>query len=367
MKKCLLTIFLIGISISLVAQPSNPFTGFKFMSLPRDYMPIGALWNVEAGPIGDGVGEDKRKNGASFSMLDMVMNTSQKNELELGILNFLKLRGKYAALSDISVNLNKLEIVTLNSVDILKSNVGEQVVYEALKAQEMTITIDKNKSADAQLDLLQIFKKVNIDAENTTGNKAKITAKGMNLYLAYRIIQIENGNQNKEKVSFKKQSYSGHNSVTFSNRYEANTDKYTIQICPCQIISCMLKKANEGSTLDMHQLLRRCGVDIGFDLTIILKDKIDATTGKPQEYKNVIKTPTGNTINNYNQSLYYKPTSQGLEVTFLNIERLIYEAIAPMGTTYLTRILPGNSNQKISLITASYKFKNIIPQNVAGW
>ncbi|MGN7723459.1 hypothetical protein [Chitinophaga sp. 22620] len=369
MKRVILFFLCIHGSLAICAQTitSNLFEGFKFMNLPRDHVPVGALWNVEAGAIGDGAPQNQIKTSTSVYRLDLYLTKSQSAKLELGILQFLQAGGKYEALSTASVVLNKMEIVTLNSLDILKNFTGQQILYEAIKAEEITIVVEKEKTIQAKAELRKIFETVDLGSQAANGNKVEFKATGMNLYLAYRVIQVEKGTQAQKKLHFESQSYSSGIGLTISSRYEANTNQLAVQICPCQIIGCMLEKEKTSNLADKNQLLDRCAAEVGFDLTVIMKDKINMETGKPKEYIFKIKSSTGNSIHNYNQPLYNIPTSQGLEVAYLNVEKLIFEVLARTEKTYLIRMLHRKSDQKVNLITYSFKFRNIAPKDVAGW
>ncbi len=358
-------LFLYSFSLAQVNYTTKPLDGFKIISLPRSYVPVGALWNLETGPVGAGASPDLIIKSASVTQLDLASDRQTKINLELGIFSFLKVGGDYEALKNAQLSVDNLSILTLNSPDLLKNNVGQYILYEALKVEKFKITVDKSRVVDAKLNLTQVFKnKVDFGAETDIGNKSTIDVSGVDLYLAYRVIKIKKDKKKEQPLKFKNQSYGGSNSFTFSNRYEAITSKVTVQICPCNIIQCMLDKGSVDKKM-YDAILGRCASQIGYDLTVILNDEIDMSTGTPRKYSFKIKN--GSAIRNYNHPLYVKPTSQGIEVCYIAFEKMIFEPIVRMEETYLIKLLDGKKSQKADLITHSYKFKSIVPQTVAGW
>ncbi len=335
------------------------------MNLPRSSVPVGALWNLATGPIGPGAETHQLTNSTSVSYLQLGADQQAKASMELGILNFLNAGGNGQLFTDARLSLENLSIVTLNSIDILKMNVGQHVLYEALKADNFKITIDKSKLADAKLSLTNLFKnKVNFGAETTIDNKTTIDIGGTDLFLAYRVIKIEKAKKKSQKLKFKSQSHGGTGSFTISSRYEAITPKVTVQICPCNIIGCMIDEGVVDKTR-YQPLLGGCARNKGYDMTVILNDDIDMTTGKPKEF--YFKVKSGSDIRNVNQSLYTRPTSEGLEAAYVSFEKIIFEVIARMEKTYLIYMLTRKGDQKASLIVTSFEFKNIAPNTIAGW
>ncbi len=357
-------LLLYSYSSAQVNYNTKPLDGFKIMALPRDYMPIGALWNLKIGPIGDGASPDLVINSSSVSNLDLSSDQNTKSNLELGIFSFLKAGGNYEALTNAQLSLENLTIVTLNSIDILKNNVGQHILYEALKVGAFKITVDKSRVADAKLNLTQIFKnKVDFGAQTDINNKTTIDISGVNLHLAYRVIKIESENKKTTTLKFKSQSQGRTNSFTISSRYEAVTPTITVQICPCNIIGCMI----DNGYVDRNKygaIMGRCASQIGYDLTVILNNEVDMSTGMPRQY--YFKVKSGSDIRNYNQSLYVKPTSQGIEVSYIAFEKIIFDPFARMENTYLIRMLSRRNDQKAALVTQTFKFRNIVPQ-VPGW
>lgn len=353
---------LLCLSFTAFGQTTNPFDGFRFMSLPTTHMPIGSIWNVVSGPLESSVPKENIITSSSYSNLDLVIDKNLKTNLELGILNYLKLNGGNKSISSATLSLNKLERVTLNSIDVLKSNIGNQVLYEGIRVGEISFIVNEERAADAQIELLDIFKNINIESSVNINNKAKIIASGMDLFIAYRVIEIENAKQRSAKLKFNTQGHVSATGATLSSTYEANTSEFAVQICPCRILNCM--KNYDSDEFTAKQLFSNCARTTGFDLTVILKNKIDMGTGKPSEFKYIIKDTRSGSINNYNQAIYNTPTSNGLEVSYLNFERLVFEPLAGIGLAYMVH---GKKYRNVSLVKASYKFKNIVPTSVPGW
>lgn len=120
-------------------------------------MPIGSIWNVVSGPMGSGVAIRNVISSSSYSDLEIVIDKSLKSNLELGILNYLKLGGEYNTNANITVSIKKLERFTLHSLDILKANIGNQVLFEGIKVAKISILVSKEKLADIRSELFKIF------------------------------------------------------------------------------------------------------------------------------------------------------------------------------------------------------------------
>lgn len=353
-------IFLLAISfcfvITLFAKSStsnDPFEGFKTMTLPRQNVPVGALWNISMeSPVGMGVNPEFLQVTNSYKDFSQVAEKDFSTSLNLGLLNFISANGSYSSTSKSNFKIEGVSIVTLNSIDILRKSVGQYVLYEAIKVNEISTIIENSKELEIQADLKKIFKDIDITSEAYNRKQKILEIKGVDLYIAYRVVKVEKTKTSQTKLKFSSQGYSTNSFISLSSTYLAKTGDVTVQVCPCAIQNCLAETSNS---------LSECANEKGYDFTVILKNQIDMTKGTPLEFR--FKVYAGEEISNVNKSLYSIPTSEGLEIAYLNIERMIF---APLTGTLIYMLLD-KDYRKAYLFTTKFKFGNYLPKSSAGW
>ncbi len=222
MKYLLLTLL---ISLSASAYGQKFLEGFKVLNLPRGYIPIGAEWNNGVGPNGDGVSEDNITAVKSINSLDIDKTT--KLNLDLSILSFLNLGIDYLKYS--TINYKNLKIYTVK--DFSKTNIrsGQVIIYEAIKADSISLKLTKVLEGDIKLKFDEKLKELQIT--DTSKFKNAVTLNGDNLFLAYRIFELS-----KTKVTKKQKDIDNTNGGTIK---ELNLMDYAFKFYPSKYENCI--------------------------------------------------------------------------------------------------------------------------------
>ncbi|MDP2237104.1 MAG: hypothetical protein Q8J88_11790 [Bacteroidales bacterium] len=365
-SRILLLLFII-ISPKLSFAQDDFFRGFKQMEIPRNTIPMGAIWS-DAGPLGYGVLESELEVSESFSNLNSDANKSFKEGLNLSVLSFLKIGGGYVSSSNLNIDLKSIKIVRVASTDVLRKNIGNSILYEAIKAEDIIFTIEKSKSAELKADLAQKFKDITIVSETEYGTTKRIETKGVGLYIAYRVVNLQKQNTSTKKVKFKSQGSSSSSGIKFSNTFYFNYDNYIVTLCPCNILSCAMQKVksnlnNENIIAENQNIwLNQCLNSENWTITIV--DKKDISEGQPKETKIFAKMPFD--IWNKIIPLSNKVRSDGIEINYLNIEHLFLDVklLKLNGYGYVT--FKGN-NEKTTIVKEKIKVTTVRPNGGNGW
>lgn len=363
-RKTIYAILLIGnSSICLYAQPgTDPFKGFKIMQVPRTGIPIGAIWS-NSGPIGNGVGQQDLSVSDSYAAVNSTTGKNFVINLKVTFLTSLGINAGVSSSNSSSIEMDDFKIVRLNSIEVLKQNIGNEILYEGLLAGKISITTDKSNAADLKLNFTKISKNIELNEETQADNKVKFTANGTNLFLAYRVIALSSQKQSKKKVKLRSQSASGSHSAKLSSTQSANVKNYSITICPCNVIACAAEKRKEYNEMTNDRamnILNSCAQTETWMIKALDKNQI--SNGAPKEILHRDKLPFD--IWNKNYALSYKLTSNGFLIDYLNIEHLYIEAIAMNTGGYL--VWKGKDD-RVSLVSQEIKFENKIPSGVSGW
>jgi hypothetical protein len=368
MKYLFILPILILTSISLSAQiniTNSTISGYKVMSLPRKSLPVGAIWNKVTGPNSAGAPAEHLLENDSFESVSMISQLNQSGNVELGILNFLQSGGYFKSLTSQSMEVTALKIVTLNSPEVLKSNVGNTIIYEALKVDEIKITVKKNNTANAKAELSKLFKDLNVSGQADRGNETEITAKGLNLFIAYRLVLIDKAKSSEKKLKFKhEQNPQVDKTLVFGSNYDASTPDFKVGICPCSIIQCVAGSQGLNNDTALRQAFTQCGYRSGWDFSVTLKKRISPKTGTPETYN--FKVKSGLLIKDQNLPLYYISTSDGLETAYLSVEQLSFTPMFVMGKP-LAALSTKSSDAISSIKITTFTFKEVKDQNVRGW
>jgi len=345
----------------------NFFSGFRQMEVPRNTIPMGAIWS-DTGPLGYGVLDSELEVSDSYSNFNSDANKSFKEGLSLSILSFLKVGGGYVSSSNLNIELKSIKIVRVVSTDVLRKNIGNSILYEAIKAEDIIFTINKSKSAELKADLTQKFKNISIISETEYENTKKIETKGVGLYIAYRVVNLQKRNTSTKKVKFKSQTSSSTGVIKFSDTYYINYNNYIVTLCPCNILSCAKQKVssninNENFIAENQNIwLNQCLNNENWTITVV--DKKDISEGQPKETKIFAKMPFD--IWNKIIPLSNKVKSDGIEINYLNIEHLFLDVrlVNLSGLTYMT--FKGN-NEKITMVKEKIKVLTFRPKGDNGW
>ncbi|PTQ94891.1 hypothetical protein C8P68_106101 [Mucilaginibacter yixingensis] len=365
MKRTIWLLLFIACSVAAQAQiiiNNTKLAGFRFLSLPRRELPVGAVWNDVTGPNGAGASPQQLITVGSFSNLSSFITDTSKATLELGVLSFLKSGGYFKSLTTQSIELANLSIVGFNDLSLLKNNIGNDVIYEALKVDNIKLIIKKANLVNAKTELSKLFNTVNFTGEYDKGADKEIVVSGLNLFIGYRIIKIQKANQRVDKLEFHFQSRPRLDKVVeLTSNVEASTKDFLVALCPCDILHCVQDNDVDRSK-DVDPIFERCAYEHGWNFTITLKNQL-TESGAPKQYSFVCKT--GLLIKNQFFPLYYKPTSDGLETACLNLEQLSFTPSRTMG--YSAILSRSKSDAKANITTTIFAFKPHKYTDTEGW
>lgn len=370
LKISLVLPILIALTINVYSQNKKIFDGFKTMVLPRSEIPIGAIW-TKSGPMGKGANEDQLLSSNSYSEFNSSKSQNLKTDLELKVKNFMDANIGMDFNNKLDVSIESVTVVQLNDIEILKNNIGNEILYEGIKTENITYTTIKENSAELKANLLKVFKNMTIIAETEIGNTIKITTHGENLFIAYRVVRLEQEKTKEKKVKFVSQSSSGVSGMKFSSTYYCKSDNYSITLCPCEILSCVNIKINENRDNknmilnNSEKWLNNCLNDNKWEITII--DKNNIANGQPSEKTIRPKLPFD--IWNKNFALSYRIKSEGIEIDYLSIEHLYFDVTLydpSLFGKYVYMPIKG-ADERVKIIKERILFINVIPKENIGW
>lgn len=344
-----LTVF----SQAIQAQEANWFKRFKLMDIPRSEVPIGAVWTSQ-GPMGKGAEESSLNRVTSFSQYNSNKNSQFKADLELTLLKFIT--GKFnldrSRLMDLKVD--SIEIVNVEDLNVLKSQIGKKILFEAIRVKQMTVTFNSRDSLNLDVKLNEFFEDINVSNENKLSKKKEVTAQGGNLYIAYNVVELKREKTKVEKVKFKPQFSSGTSGLRFISRYYFQTDGYTITLCPCDILKCAQNTMAYGETASTT--VGRCVLQEDWEITVLNSNKF--SDGQPA--KSIIRTRLPYDIWNKSFPLTYDLTSEGFIVDYLNIEHLYLEPnLLNFNSEKPTITFLIGDDERVKIVKEKVIFKNV--------
>ena len=163
----------------------NPLAGYKSMSNPRSSVPVGAVWIQNSGPNGDSAESDNLQVDKGISSLSYTANSNPS--LVLGLAEYFGLSANQT--QDLVVTLKNIETTRVRDVFRLNVSPGQNILYEALKAESISFTI--KSVAGANLGSNFEARGVPVTAKISGGNSTTVTIDGSGLYLAYRVMKFQ--------------------------------------------------------------------------------------------------------------------------------------------------------------------------------
>lgn len=239
-KHLIFTIFFI---FSTVSYSQDLFKGFKVLNIPRENIPIGAEWINGVGVNGSGVSEKDLTKSKSLSTFNI--DKDFKQQIDLGILNFLGLSGDYT--NNTVITYTGIKIYTIT--DLSKTNIrsGQTILYEGVKADSITVKI--SKKLDASLKA-QVDEKIKLNA--VTDYTKGVTFSGSDLFLAYRVFEIGKLKIKRKEVPFK-------HSVSAIRTHRAKVMEYEITLNVKDLEKCSIRPSKTpnkyGNTYLVSHLL----------------------------------------------------------------------------------------------------------------
>lgn len=220
------------------------------MNAPRENIPLGAEWINNVGVNGEGTSEDNIIINKSITSYDLDKTAKQK--LDLSILSYFNLGANYQ--STTSINYTNLTIYTVK--DLSKTNLrsGQLILYEAIKADSISIKINKDIDAELKLKLDEKLKDLNIQSGNNF--KDGITVSGEKLFLAYRVFELGKTKVKSKSVKIKDTSGGGGLREVKLMNYEVTLNYANLQKCafpsqPFQYNEERFKSCEESTPIDV--------------------------------------------------------------------------------------------------------------------
>ena len=170
--------------------------GFQALTVPRDDIPIGAIWMDGVGPDGPGQPETNRVRAQSVASLDS--NQTLSAGVEGAIARYLKLTGSGS--EKVHINLTGLTIERVKSLAEVQFGSGQALLYEGLRAGRITLTYKSTLEASIKAAVaeknLPITASVGGNSENT------LVLDGSGLFIGYRVVRLvpEGVDREKEQV-----------------------------------------------------------------------------------------------------------------------------------------------------------------------
>ncbi len=209
------------------ARAQKTFDGFETLNIPRGNMPLGAEWINKVGPHGAGTTADNISISSSLS--NFVMDQSFKEKLDLSIVNYLDLGNEYK--SDLSISYKNLSIYSI--ADLTKINIrnGQYILYEAIRADSIVISLQKEVGADVRMKLNDKIK--NLKITSSTDLSRGVSFSGEELFMAYRVFKLGN-----TKISKKEKELSGP-AMWQSSMVETKMQDYFLSFNHANLLECM--------------------------------------------------------------------------------------------------------------------------------
>lgn len=249
--------------ICSIAQAQGPnqyniFTTFTAMKNPQSDVPIGAKWVNDIGPVSDA--EPESNTITTYGVSKGVITSKLQNQLTLSLLYYFGLTGTQkksfqASFSDLTF-IKVRDITKLSHV-----KAGDQFIFQAVKAKNITIKADNNLAAG--IKAVAEAKNLGISLGTSGADYTELYLDGSNLFIAYQVVEL-----GKSKI---KQIVKTHDGK------EITLDKtYRIRFCQCDegtpltIEIQNLKAASPSGKIETRR--------IGFDP---IRDRLNEYTLEP--------------------------------------------------------------------------------------
>ena len=192
-------------SSNIIAQ-SNPlsgdkfFSGFKILQVPRDNISIGSQWISKIGPKDSGMITTNLFSSKSISDYEFETNKEFNVDLKVTILKYLGVNLGYERFKTTDLKITQAEIVRVNDLSKLNYSSGREFIFEGIKVNSFSLITTKEKTDTIVAKLDSLGKGINIGITQGSDNKKNVTIKGLNLFIAYRLIRF--GDINLQETGF---------------------------------------------------------------------------------------------------------------------------------------------------------------------
>lgn len=224
-------------------QLKNVLDGYTISKIPTQKSIVGAKWVTDLGATMEGLPETDLTIAQSLNQISI--DKENQGYLGLALLSSLGLTG-YAS-NDLNVIFNKLEVYTIKNLYQLPLSKGEKIVFSSIKVASFDLEFNKQIAASVLAKLPQ--NNISVDAEVDYGSKKRITINGSNLFIAHKIIKIDNIKS--KTVSKKlKNSFSVKKIMDYDVNF--NVDKLTSYASNKTVEEIGLEKYNNLKALDLY-------------------------------------------------------------------------------------------------------------------
>lgn len=322
----------------LHASAQGTFDGFETLKIPRGNMPLGAEWINKVGPHGAGTAADNISISSSLS--NFVMDQSFKEKLDLAIINYLDIGSEYK--SDLSISYKNLSIYTVTDLTKITIRNGQYILYEAIRADSIVISLQKEVGADVRMKLNDKVK--NLKITSSTDLSKGVSFSGEELFMAYRVFKLGS-----TKISKKEKVLSGP-SMWQSSIVETKVQDYFLSFNHASLLECMYPA---GATKTNDKLLE-CSKQ--FLVQVAVKNyRSQNMQGQPLAKNFAIMSSSKTTFVMSNR-LKNKIVSDNFEIYYY------MQPAAIMGQMALDK-----ENSKVRIIRASTKIKMLRNPKAPGW
>lgn len=166
------------------------FSGFSILNVPREDISLGSRWQQGLGPSDKGLPESDLMVIASLKEADFSRADGLKIRAgiiaSLNRLYSLELEGGIYDLEILSLeDANIIRVADLNSLKLVS---GGYYVWEGIRLKNITIRTQRDYALNLVGKLKNIFPAASISIEAGNQGKAFLEIKGVNLFVAYRIV-----------------------------------------------------------------------------------------------------------------------------------------------------------------------------------
>lgn len=341
------------VNIGHSQQLKNILDGYTISKIPTQKSIVGAKWVSDLGATTEGLPESELSIAQSLNQLSI--DKENQGYLDIALLTNLGLSG-YTS-NDLSVIFNKLEVYTVKNLYQLPLSKGEKIIFSSVKVASFDLVFNKQLSSSILAKLPQ--NNLSIEAEAEYDNKKRITINGANLFIAHKIVKIDN---------IKSKTYSKKMKNEFSVK---NIIDYDISFNANKLISYATEKAIEEIGIDKYNDLKsaapyieKFSVKEPIDVNILSATRGNLSSGILNEniqicYCELIGT-NKKTYPIYVVNTGDKITFDYLYIDNFRIQHTLLNGFYSAASKKTPAMVTTSDNSKISIISKTYYISKVI-------
>ncbi|QSQ24419.1 hypothetical protein JY651_05530 [Pyxidicoccus parkwayensis] len=315
--------------------------GFQALTVPRDDIPIGAIWMDGVGPDGPGQPEANRVRTQSVASLDS--NQTLSAGVEGAIAQYLKLTGSGS--EKVHINLTSLTIERVKSLADVQLGSGQGLLYEGLRAGKITLTY--KSTLEAKVRAAAEEKHLPITASLGGNSENALVLDGSGLFIGYRVVRLVPDGVDRDK-----------------ERLEAGEvvrlEPYEIELNTGPMIKCYCSTGRDGAAYN------RCSQEAPSVASVVNYSRFSGTGG--QSYAEKFQVP-GAMSGVARVSLGTTVSDEAVSADTLNF-RLIYAPMVQDGTQHgLPQICSVFLDDKsyVELVRSRFRIQGVLHPSAPGW